>query len=277
MEMAKKRDNWFYSDLTRDETYKDDGELVITNERYQEMVDSKIPISQLRREFYNDPDATLEGVIYQEEIASLIKHGHWRADVLIETSLPFYIAWDPAARSDANALIFYQKVNDDINIIHYYEQNNVKVVDIFEVIRSFSVRYGINLAIAWLPHDGANADYNLNTRFTLGRQHGLTLKRAWEPFKAPSKANQIDTVRMVFTRLRVKKCEETERFIECVKNYHRHYFSETQEWGDVVHDWSSHCTDALAVLAYIEMNKLNPTQVMNKILYNRVATKGVFG
>lgn len=140
--------NWFTSRLTVDDTFRDDGTRVITQESIDMEREEGVPEELIQQEYYCSFEGVNQGSIYG---SVLNRHAstnqiHFPED--FNPDLPVHTAWD-LGRRDATAVWFYQLVRDEVHIIDYREYLGMHVDDVLDELKTYPYAYGI----AALPHD----------------------------------------------------------------------------------------------------------------------------
>lgn len=226
--------DWFVSLLTIENTgvlSKED----IEREKEQGMSDE---IAQ--QEFYCNFTRGQEGTWYGKYLAETESDGRI-------TSVPY----DPYARvdtfwdlgvGDSTAIIFTQRIQNEIHIIDYYENNGLGLDHYAQVIDERNYKYGTHYA----PHDikvrelGSGA----RTRLDIARDLGIN-------FSIVPDLNVfegIELTRSIFKKLWFDnvKCS---RLIKCIENYCKVYNEMYNVYSDMpLHNWASHCADAFRMM-----------------------------
>lgn len=151
-------------------------------------------------------------------------------------------AWDLGV-GDSTAIWFAQFVGQEIRLIDYYESSGVGLDHYVSVLNNKGYVYGEHI----LPHDVrvrelGTGKSRLETLGTLGVK----------PINiAPQLMidDGIQAVRSMLSRCWFDK-EKTSRGIDCLSQYRRDYDEKNMSFrGRPLHDWTSHCADAMRYLA----------------------------
>jgi len=180
------------------------------------------------------------GSIYGDEIEEL-------EDKERLTSLPFnpahevHTAWD-IGYNDDTAIIFFQDIGSQINIIDCFADHNQPFPYYAEILKEKPYSYGYHLA----PHDIEVSEYSSGkTRREVAYQHGIKFRVAPKTLLEDG----IHAVKMILPRCKidVDKCKP---LIDALRHYHRKYIERDRVFKTKpVHDWSSHYADSMRVLA----------------------------
>ena len=194
----------------------------------------------------------IQGSIYGDLIANL-EDKNQITRVPIDPSYPVNVAWD-LGFNDATSLIFFQQIGHMIHIVDCYENTNEALPHYAEVIKEKDYVIGTNFG----PHDLDQHEFSTGkTRREVAYQMGLKFK------VAPRIAIEdgIHAVKMLLPRC-IIDVDNCKKLINALRHYHRK-FSEKDRTYKIkpVHDWSSHMSDAIRVLATgITENKFNETK-----------------
>ena len=150
-------------------------------------------------------------------------------------------AWD-LGYTDATAIIFFQQINHNINIIDYYQNEKEALPHYAQYLKDKEYVYGENYA----PHDIEQTEFSSGyTRREVANNLGIRFR------VAPRLALEdgIHAVKMILPRCRIDsdKCSE---LLIALRHYHRKYNDKERVYKiKPVHDFSSHPMDALRCLA----------------------------
>ena len=243
-QMAKKNPTWHYSCLTVDDTKRDDGSPVITQEAIQEDRDSGMSEDMIQQEYYCSFDVAIPGAYYSKEITAA------RADnricfVPIDPMLEVHTFWDLGI-SDMMVIWFAQVVGNEIRLINYYENNNEGMAHYIKYLDTFKATHNIRYGEHWAPHDIEVRELmSGKSRRDTAREMGI----AFRVVKQHSIADGIEATRRLFNRLWIDETR-CEHGVNCVASYHREYDDKKEVYKDhPVHDWASHGADGLRQLA----------------------------
>lgn len=181
----------------------------------------------------------VEGAIYASQILAARSAGRITS-VPHDPTLLVDTVWDLGI-SDSTAIFFVQSVGREIRLIDYYEASGEGLPHYAGVLAQRGYLYGKH----WAPHDIQVRELGSGrSRIETARSLGIK----FEVVPQLGVEDGIHAARMLFPRLWIdeRKCEVA---LSALQRYHRAYNPRTLEFGSPVHDWSSHCADALRYLA----------------------------
>jgi hypothetical protein len=185
-------------------------------------------------------DAAIRGSIYRSEMAALEADGRL-CGVPYDPAVPVWTAWDLGI-GDATAIVCAQLVGREVHVIDYYEATGEPLTHYVQWLDSKPYRYTTDL----LPHDaGARELGTGKTREELLRANGRKVRVV----PRQDIDDGINAVKMLLPRCWMDR-QRTERLRECMVYYHRDFNDRLGVFKDApIHDWSSHCCDAVRTLA----------------------------
>jgi len=214
-------------------TIEDTNALILDD--LQEERDSGMSEAMIRQEYYCDPFALQDGVVYRRELSNVELQ-----DVAYDPLLPVQTFWD-LGRRDTAVCWFAQVRGDRINLIDYYENVGDWVGDWLKMLDNRPYRY----SPLGLPHDAFNkrneAKNSIAGQF---EEAGYAVRR----IPNSSIANGISAVRRIFPRLVFDhKCQQG---LTALKSYKYSYNVIKKVFtNDPDHNWASHPADGLRYLA----------------------------
>lgn len=125
------------------------------------------------------------------------------------------------------------------HIIGYIENNNRDLKFYVNEIRQFCNRYNLSFHSHFVPHDGANRNWNDGLKTTVDYlqemgERGTVVKRP------ASQRIAVEAIRQKLFMTKFNK-ENTGRLIECLSSYEKEFDEKLDRFKDQpVHDWSSH-------------------------------------
>lgn len=188
-----------------------------------------------------NPRTTVEGAIYQHEIAALVKDQRIRG-VPYDPRLKVHTVWD-LGFNDAMTIIFVQRLAGELRILDYIEDSHKTLAEYVALISERKWVWGHD----WLPHDGEAKNHQTGMSSeqilrTLGRDPRIVPKLDVE--------SGIKAARMIFPRCYFDQIKTT-RLLDCLKRYRRGIPATTNEPASPLHDEYSHGADAFRYLAVI--------------------------
>lgn len=192
-----------------------------------------------------EPLTAKMGVIYAELVAKAREEGRI-GSVPYDANGSVTTAWDLGI-ADSTAIVFAQKVGQEIHIIDYYEDSGRALPDYINEVKQKEYHYNKHI----LPHDTKQRELQTaKTREDVFSDMGV---HNIEILKPESVELGISLVRSAFNRIWIDetKCS---RLIECLKNYHYEWDEKNQKLHNLPkHDWSEHgCSATRYLIAAID-------------------------
>ena len=212
----------------------------------------------IKREYPSTPkeafEVSIEGAYYANQFAKIYKDG--RICEGFGNDAPVNTAWDLGV-GDSTAIWFYQRINNEIHLIDYYENEGEGLEHYAKVLRDKGYHYDNHYA----PHDIDNRDFSGN---------GRTRKElAYDGFDldGDGKLYRINFIKVAklsvedginYSRKALDICvfdkDKCERGITCLENYKKQWNDKLGCYRDKpLHDWASDGADAFRYLAVVEM------------------------
>ena len=239
-EMAKKNPNWFYSCLTVDDTCREDGSPIITQEAIQEDRDSGMSEDMIQQEYYCSFEASIPGAYYAKEIAAARKDKRV-CFVPIEPNLPVHTFWDLGIGDDM-CIWFVQAVGKEIRAINYYENHGEGMPHYAAYLKAFERDHNISYGDHFAPHD-----IEVRELMTGKSRRDTALEMGINFIVVPrvtKLADGIEATRRIFPRVWFDETR-CERGINALSSYRREYNEKLDVYADrPVHDWASNGADA---------------------------------
>jgi hypothetical protein len=226
---------WFSLKLTVDDTkHVEPEELAAEKERFS--------TERFLQEYYSSFECGMQGAIYAHYIKDMYDE-HRIGEVLYDAAYPVHTAWDIGI-SDATAIIFFQLINNAVNIIGYYENRGEGAPHYVEILKSKPYVYGHHI----MPHDTINREWGSGlSRIEQLANYGIHPFRLQKPKRRNDK---IEAGRVTIRRVRIDK-KECKVLINALQFYHYDYNDKHEIFRDTdgVHDWSSHAADAFGYMS----------------------------
>jgi phage terminase large subunit len=266
---AKKNANSFAQLLTVDDTDVFSPEM-LAEERieYINTYGKDMGHALFEQEYYCSFEAAILGAVWGGELAKLVKEGRY-TNAPHNPEYPVFTAWD-IGRTDSTAIWFYQVIGNEVIIIDFY-QNNLKdpdhyasqilgkevkidliadkvVVNYGEIVYNASHRQEYQYECHWLPHDARAKTFAAKGKSI---QQQLNAVFTWQKVKIVPSLSRIDGINATRAMLRVAIFDEsTEEGFEAIKQYRYDWDDDKKKFRDIpVHDWTSHPSDALRMMA----------------------------
>ncbi len=231
---AEKDPEWFTLELRASQTG-----ILDANELERARKD--LTEDQYAQEYECSFEAAIVGSYYGKLINEAESDGHI-CGVPYDPIVPVWTSWDLGIR-DATAIWFAQVVGREVHLIDYYEATGADLGHYVREILSRNYVYGGHI----VPHDAQARELGtgksrLETLESLGLRNIVV---------APDHRVEdgINAVRLLLPRCWFDqvKCD---RAIEALKLYRADYNDKLQALKPTpVHDWTSHCADAMRYLA----------------------------
>jgi phage terminase large subunit len=230
---AKKGEGWKLLEFKASETG-------IINE--QELIDAKKSMgdNKYNQEFEISFDAPIVGSFYGELLADITKDNH--VTNIAEDSLCRGItAWD-LGMGDSTSIWVAQIHGMEIRLVNYYENHGQGLDHYVQWIKDNGYKDYEHI----LPHDVVVRE--LGT----GKSRKEVLEEAGLDISVAPKLSIEDGIQAV--RRMIPNCwfnkDTTKYGLECLRNYRRQFNDKLNVYMTApLHDWSSHCADALRYLA----------------------------
>lgn len=217
-----------------------------------------------------EPRTQAQGSIYAEYVGRAAEEGRISAHVAYDSGAPVFTAWDLGI-SDTTAIIFAQKIGNEIHVIDYYEDSGRALSDYIDTTKQRPYSYETH----FLPHDARARELQTGkTREDFFRDMSVYNTTV---LKVGSVEDGINAVRNAMSRVWINS-EKCERLIKCLKEYHYEWDEKNQMLHKTPrHDWTSHGCDAMRYL----VAGLNSWQVGSqntiKIHVNRRGINSIIG
>lgn len=168
-----------------------------------------------------------------------------------------YTAWDIGI-SDAMAIIFFQKIGNDIFVIDHYENSGLPLQHYIDIIRSKPYNY----ATHYLPHDGKKRDVASGSTFVqVAKESGYNFSVIENKLTL---LEGIEKTRGIFPRIYID-AEKCDYLIKCLLEYHAEWDDNAKVFRNrPLHNWASHSVDAFRYMVLALDNLRSPSNSMTK-------------
>lgn len=248
---AKRSDNWFCELLTVEDTFREDGSRLLTEDDIQEARDDDMSEPMINQEFYCSFEAFNEGVIFAEELQQAQgenRIGHHP----IKKQYPVHTSWDLGTK-DPNAVWLWQAYDNKIVLVDYHEAKNKGMVYFISWLNRWERDNQVVLSHHLAPHDIGKRVYTDSEHEPRTRQEIALQDHAFrfERVLAPLLWEQHEHLRRLFPRLHFHETGPgVQRGLDCLMSYEREWDENRQVFIDQpVHNWASHGASALLTLA----------------------------
>lgn len=249
-DMAAKNPAWFCQKLTVLDTFRPDGQRIVTDQMIEEERLEGMDPDLIQQEYFCSFEGAMQGNYYGDYLKDARAQG--RVTLFHhDPNLPVLTAWDIGV-GDATAIGWFQRVGQEHHCIDYYEASGKGLEHYARVLqqKSLEKKYlydhvdGKILCLG--PHDMAAREFGSGkTRQEQARGFGLH-------FRLVPRQNIDDgiaAVRRIFPHCWFHEAN-CEPLVNALGNYHKRWdevkrcFSDTPD-----HDWSSHACDMVRYYA----------------------------
>lgn len=161
--MAEQSDKWFTDLRTINDTFREDGRPVISQDMIEMERAEGVAEEIIQQEYYCSWEGVNQGSIYGRYLQKYAATNQIVFPQDFDPDLPVYTAWD-LGRRDATAVWFYQLVRGEVHVIDYREYTGRDVDSVLsgeeDSLQSLPYAYGV----ASLPHDAKARTFA--TKFT---------------------------------------------------------------------------------------------------------------
>ena len=243
-EMAKKNEKWYCDLRGVEDTRRNDGSFVISQEDIEEERKEGMAESLIKQEYYCSFEAANVGAVYEKEAMAVIESGRLKSFV-IDRHIPVYTAWD-IGYSDATAIWLMQPCGYEIRLIGYFEDNFKGPEHFVELLKEFARKNNIRYADDFLPHDAFARDFKTNGKTVAEMLFSFGRRVARSPSIKVTEG--IASVRYLFPRLVFHEANCSQGW-EAIKAYRYEWKEKDRVYAkNPKHDWASHGADALRML-----------------------------
>ncbi len=229
-ETNKKNPRWFCSVRN----WKQTG--VITQADIDQEIADGMPPEVAEQEFNCSFNAPNVGVVYGRQIAVAKQTGRITR-VPYDARHPVETWWDIGHR-DATAIWFAQRIGVRLHLFDYYENKGHGLPHYASIVAGKGYAYDRHVG----PHDLENKVWAVDASTqTVAQNHGINF------VVAPKLGvkDGIDAVRTMLSRCYIDE-DRCKLGIAALNHYQFEWDDERRVFGDKpVHDWSSHCADAI--------------------------------
>jgi hypothetical protein len=227
--MALHNDKWFAQLLTVDDTKREDGRRVLTDEDIDEER-QHMSEDMIQQEYYCSFTLGIDGSYYAKYIKESRQENRigkvpWSKQQRVNT------VWD-IGYGDSTAIIFYQIRGQEVHIIDYYENHGEGLPHYASILKEKPYIYDSHYA----PHD---IDSHAFSSGMSAREVGKDLGIKFTPLPTLKLRLEegIEALRGIFPRICIDegKCKQ---LIKCLENYRKEFDEKHNVYKDrPVHDW----------------------------------------
>ncbi len=235
--MAKDNPEWHVSLLTIDDTG------FITPEDIEKERLSGMSEDLIQQEFYCSFSRGQEGSWYGKSLAVLECDGRF-TNVSHDPYAPVDTFWDLGV-GDSTAIIFAQKIGQEIHLIDHYEMHGEGLDHYARIIKERDYNYGTHYA----PHDIRVRELASGARTRLEIARDLGLNFSIVPDLSVYEGIELTRSLMHKVWIDEKKCKY---LFKCLLNYVKRYNETYAVYSDQpLHNWASHSADAARLMGII--------------------------
>jgi phage terminase large subunit len=257
-EFNKNNTQWFTQKLGVNDTFRNDGSHVITQEDIEDDIRGGMPDEMVEQEYHVSFDAALPGAYFAKEMRAMESSGRV-GDFPFNPQLPVFTFWD-IGTSDSTVITFMQFQSGKIVVIDYYEYNNQGMQHYLTILKDKETKHGYRYAAHYAPHDMANTEWGAGkTRLQQAQEKGVNFHVV--P-RTKNKQEDIDRLRNLFSRIHLNVSliqvvrSRNDSIVGCnhlksaLVSYHREYDVKRKIFLDQPkHDWASHPVDSMFCMA----------------------------
>lgn len=120
-ETNKNNPDWFVQHLTVNDTFRDDGSPVITDEIIDEERRAGMDENIIQQEFYCSFSAAIKGAYYADEMRLVAERGRI-TNFNIDAYLPVHVSFDLGISDATSVCLFQVSANGDVKVIYHWEE-----------------------------------------------------------------------------------------------------------------------------------------------------------
>lgn len=213
-----------------DQEELEDAKGIMTDEEYEQ-------------EYECSWSAAIRGAVYGKEMAATLRDKRI-GFIPVEPSIPVHTFWDLGI-ADAMTIWFVQAVGKEIRFINYYEHTGEGMAHYINHLDQFKRDHNINYGDHFAPHDIEVRELSSGKS---RRDTALKMGISFRVVQQHKVSDGIEATRRLFSRFWFdeKRCKHG---VECIAQYRYDYDEKRGVFRDSpLHDWSSHCADALRQL-----------------------------
>lgn len=263
---VKENARWYVSLLTVEDTRREDGTRIVTDEDIQEERDDGMSEEMIRQEFYCSFSAGVVGAYWAhlvEEADNDGRIGDIAYDPLLATHLYFDIGID-----DATAVWFGQRHQWQRRWFKYMEWRDTPLIEVFDEIARMPYRF----AYANLPHDARQREKGTGNRIEAYAEDIFDDYTRVVTHKAYGVQESIEAAGQLLRQSWFDR-EECARGLDCLMNYRKVYDPKRKTYqAKPYHDWASHGSDAFRLAG---MQDIDDIDIENFFDHNRTGTPQV--
>ena len=238
--------NYFIQHLSVEQTFKNDGTRVISEEQVEDARKRGMSDEHIRQEFFVDFSIGNMGAYFTREMQDMEREGRITT-LVVNPNLPLHSVWDLGS-SDATAGWIFQIEGNFINLVHMIQDTGKPLKFYLDQAEMYRKSVNCQWGNHWMPHDVKQEHQSWEST----ESRLMHARRAGWFFQVTPKVSfqdGIEAMRYVFPKLRIDK-NNCKLGVRALREYCRVYDDEKACFSaKPQHDWTSHITDALRYLS----------------------------
>lgn len=247
-QMALNNPDWFVQRMTVEDTRREDGTPIITEEMLH--VERRNGVSEeiIQQEYYCSFEIGNQGAYYTEQLAQA-EYEHRIVELNISPSQPVHTVWDIGVR-DATAIILFQSDGYMLNIIGYLEGNNKGVDWYWHELNQMQHKLGFRRwGSHWAPHDIRVREWGNSARSRLASAADIGLH--FQVIPRLTEQDNINAGRSIFPFCKFH-ATNAKRLLLCLREAMREYDEERRIYKEKpFENWAIHGFDAFNYMGVV--------------------------
>jgi hypothetical protein len=246
LESVRDNPKYLIQHLSVEQTFKEDGTRVITEEQIEDARKRGMSEEMIRQEFYVDFDVGNIGAYFTREIADMEREGRV-CDFPPNPNLPLHSVWDLGG-TDATAGWLFQVDGLYINLLAIIHESGHGLKYYLEQAEKIRNNMGLRWGNHFMPHDvkqGHQGWESTESRLMQARRAGWI-------FQVTPKVNfedGIESLRYMFPKIRLHK-SNCQIGLRAMRDYSRQYDEvKALFMPKPLDNWATHIVDSLRYLS----------------------------
>ncbi len=244
--VAQENERWFYSKLTVEETKREDGTPVVTEELIDQERAEGVEEEVIQQEYYCSYDASIRGAYYAEQMRTAWAQGRI-ARIPIEETLDVHTFWD-LGMDDHNAIWLMQAIGKEVRMVDYYENSGEGMTHYIQWCKDWAEKNNVRFGRHYAPFDMNVREYSSGVS-----RKDSAAEQGFQFDIAPKLSIQegIDRCRRLFSRCYwdAERCSEG---ISALTDYRKAWDDKLQTYQNKpLHNYASHGADAFRVFGVV--------------------------
>jgi hypothetical protein len=243
---AMSSDDWYAEVKTVNDTKRDDGSPVVSEEDIQKERDEDMPDEMIEQEYFCNFEGFVQGAYYAKQMREA-RNDKRVSSVPYDSKFEVYTAWDLGV-DDSTTIWFFQLIDKEIRFIDYLEDSGEGLGFYAKELDKKPYKYGDH----YLPHDGEArklAERAETPRQILERLSIKPIRIIKRPRDTQAVKRGIQAGRNILSQCYFDKAK-CSKGIAALENYHAEYDEVKKKLGDAPHhDHTSHGADSFRTFA----------------------------